>query len=564
MIGGRKGRVLRLLTPCVRASGGKIAAGLLCAGLASGVSLSIPWTIKLAIEDVFSARTLALPTFAAGLLLLYVFRNIFVFVGRRSMLVAGENTALTLRGMLFQHLQTLSTGPQANRGPGESLSRVMGDVSQVEGFVETGLPKTANTILLVAGVLIIIFVKHPALAALSLAVVPLHLLLYIGFRNPIKSGNRRMRERQAGLASGLVESLMGGKVVAASTAETREQDRFLGRANGLLDSKLKLGSMHLWQKVLADVAVGLGTVGVWYYGGRMVMNSPMKTGEFMAFLGYVGMLYPLSLTLMTQMGHTLGTAASAERILDLLDTAPDVADDPQSPLLTSVRGEVTFEDVHFSYNGTAAGIRGLNAAIRPREVVAIVGPVGSGKSTLGYLLARFYDVTHGKIYLDGVELGDLPLGQLRDEVGIAFQEPFLFSDTIANNIRYPAPEAGDWAVLSAAEAVGLAPLAESLPDGLNTMIGGDGVQLSLGQKRRIDMARMLIKDPRVLVLDSVFTEGDEEHRLEEEKVFRHISRDRTTFVVDPPAFILERATKVIHLRRSGAASVEDRLDEIDA
>jgi len=549
---------------CVRASGGKIAAGLLCAALASGVSLTIPWTIKLAIDNVFTAQTLALPTFAAGLLLLYVLRNAFVFVGRRSMLTAGENTALSLRGMLYQHIQALSVSQNADRSAGESLSRVMGDVSQVEGFIENGLPKTANTVLLVAGVLIIIFAKHPALAAVSLAVVPLHLLLYVGFRRPIKSGNRSIRERQAGLATGLVESLMGGKVVAASTAEAEERDRFFGRANRLLDSKLKLGSMRLWQKVLADVAVGLGTVGVWYYGGRMVMNSPMKTGEFMAFLGYVGMLYPLSLTLMTQMGHTLGTATSAERIMDLLDTAPDVVDSTDSPPLTSVKGEVAFENVHFSYGGTVNCIRDLNATIRPREVVAVVGPVGSGKSTLGYLLARFYDVTHGKIYLDGVELGDLPLGQVRDEVGIVFQEPFLFSDTIANNIRYSAPDTGDWAVASAAEAVGLASLTESLPDGLDTMIGGDGVQLSLGQKRRIDMARMLIKDPRVLVLDSVFTDGDDEHRFEEEKVFGHMSRDRTTFVVDPPAFILERATKVIRLYRGGAVSVEDLLNQSDS
>jgi len=290
----------------------------------------------------------------------------------------------------------------------------------------------------------------------------------------------------------------------------------------------------------------------------------MKTGEFMAFLGYVGMLYPLSLTLMTQMGHTLGTATSAERIMDLLDTAPDVVDSTDSPPLTSVKGEVAFENVHFSYGGTVNCIRDLNATIRPREVVAVVGPVGSGKSTLGYLLARFYDVTHGKIYLDGVELGDLPLGQVRDEVGIVFQEPFLFSDTIANNIRYSAPDTGDWAVAAAAEAVGLASLTESLPDGLDTMIGGDGVQLSLGQKRRVDMARMLIKDPRVLVLDSVFTDGDDEHRLEEEKVFGHMSRDRTPFVVDPPAFILERATKVIRLYRGGAVSVEDLLNQSDS
>jgi len=554
------GRAFKLLSPCIRASSPKIAAGLACACLASGVTLAIPWTIKLAIDDVFSARTIALSTFVAALLVAYVLRNAFVLAGRRIMLSAGEKTALFVRRLFFQHLQTLSTGGQSGHSPGQALSRVTGDVSQIEGFIETGIPKTICTLLLAAGALIIIFACKPMLAAVAMAVLPLHLLIYIGFKRRIKSGNRRMRERQSGLSSGIVESLLGGRAMAASTAEDQDRQKFFDRANDLLDSKLKLGSMRLWQKVLADVVVGVGTIGVWYYGGRMVINQAMKPGEFSAFLGYLGMLYPLSLTLMAQMSHTLGTVTSAERIMDLLETDPEVAESSDTTPLTSVRGEITFDDAAFSYNKTSAGIRNLNARIKPGEVVAVTGPVGTGKSTLGYLLARFYDVTEGAIHLDGVELGQLPLRQVRGAVGMVFQEPFLFSDTIANNIGYSKPDAEHQDISSAAETVGLGPMLQDLPDGLQTVIGEGGIQLSLGQKRRIDMARALLKNPPVMVLDSVFTEGGTDHQLEEEKIFTQISHGRTTFVINPPSFILERAAKVIRLHRNGSAEVENRSD----
>jgi len=554
------GRALKLLSPCIRASSAKIVAGLTCACIASAVTLSIPWTIKLAIDDVFSARTIALSTFVAALLVAYVLRNAFVFAGRRIMLSAGEKTSLFVRRLVFQHLQSLSTSKQSGHSPGQALSRVTGDVSQIEGFIETGIPKTICTLLIAAGALVIIFVCNPMLAAVSLAVLPLHLIIYIGFKRRIKSGNRRMREDQSGLSSVVVESLLGGKAMAASTAEDQDRQKFFDRANDLLDSKLKLGSMRLWQKAIADVVVGLGTVAVWYYGGRMVIKQSMQPGEFTAFLGYLGMLYPLSLTLMAQMSHTLGTITSAERIMDLLETDPEVSETSDTTPLTSVRGEITFDDATFSYNNTSAGIRHLNARIMPGEVVAITGPVGTGKSTLGYLLARFYDLTQGTIHLDGVELGQLPLQQVRGAVGIVFQEPFLFSDTIANNIRYSKPDAGHKDVSSAAEAVGLGPMLQDLPDGLETAIGEGGIQLSLGEKRRIDMARALLKDPPVMVLDSVFAEGDTDHQLEEEKVFAQISRGRTTFVINPPSFILQRAAKVIRLHRNGSAEVVNRSD----
>ena len=560
MNGGSSGRAKKLLAPCVRASKGRIAIGLTCAMLASAVNLSIPWTLKLAIDDVFCAKTIALSTLVAGLLLAYVFKNVFVLIGRSSMLAAGENTAFMVRRLLFFHVQSLSINSQAGK-QGESLSRLTGDVSQVEGFVETGIPKTFNTVLMLTGALVIIFLKNPTLAAISLGVLPLHLMLYIAFRKPIKSGNRRMRESQADLSSGIVETVLGARAMAASTAEDRERDRFFDRASNVLNSKLKLGSMRLWQKALAELALGLGTVGVWYYGGRMVIDGPMEKGEFLAFLGYVAMLYPLSLTLMTQMGHTLGAVTSAERIMDLVEAAPDLADSPEAVALPKVTGRITFEDVGFSHNGTSAGIRGLSTAVEPGEVVAVTGPVGVGKSTLGLLLARFYDVDRGRISLDNVDLRMLPLQQLRSEIGIVFQEPFVFSDTIANNIRYSRPEANDLDVTSAADAAGLSPLVETLPDGLDAMIGEDGIQLSLGQKRRINMARALIKNPRVMVLDSGFTEGDAEHQFEETRAFARVSRDRTTFVINPPSFILDRATKVIRLRRNGMIEVEERASE---
>jgi len=558
------GRAMGLLIPCLRASAGKIVAGLVFACLAAGTSLCIPYTIKLAVDDVFTKRTIAPAAFAAGLLLLYMLRNVFLLAGRRIMLGVGERTALMARRLTFEHLQTLSTQTASGRTPGESLSRVTGDVTQLEGFVETGLPKVFTTLLLVIGVLAVIFAMNPTLAAMSLAVMPLHMVLYIAMKKRIKAGNRHMREGESGLASGLVEALLGARAMAASTAEDTERRRFYDQANALLDSRLRLGSLHLWQKVFADIIVAIGTAGIYFHGGRLVTTGAMQSGEFFAFVGYLGMLYPLSLTLMTQTSHTLGTMASAERIMELLEKKPDITDSPDATPLPEGAGRVAFDRVGFSFGQTSAGIRGLSVAIAPGEVVAIRGPVGSGKSTLGGLLARFYDATEGTISLDDLPLADLPLAQLRRAVGIAFQEPFIFSGTIADNIRYSDPDAADWQVAETADAVGLTPMLAGLPDGLDTVVGEGGMQLSLGQKRRIDLARAVIKNPRVLVLDSLFVDGDDSHRFEEGRVFAQISRRRTTFVIDPPPYIAERASKIINLHRDGTAAVEDRTGGFDA
>ena len=559
MTGNNSGRALKLVLPCLRASAGKIALGLLCAALVSAVKLSIPWTIKLAIDDVFPSKNMTwLALLLAGLSAAFLLKNTFIVLGRRVMLKTGETTALTIRRLLFSHLQSLSVGYHKSHKTGESLSRLTGDASALESFVEIGVPKTTTTFMMLVGVLAIIFITDPILAVVSLIVLPMHLVIYLGFKRPIKSGNRNMRENESGMSSGLVETLLGAEAMTASAAEDFERGRFFQRANALLTSRLKLGSMQLWQKVLADVAVGIGTVGVFYYGGRQIMTGRMTLGEFTAFLGYLAMLYPLSLTLMTQMSHTLGAMSSAERLLDILETQPDVKDRPDAAPLPTVVGGITFENVNFAYDDRSRGIRSLNLRVDAGDVVAVVGPEGTGKSTLAYLLARFYDVTGGKIYLDGVELDRLPLRQLRSETGIAFQEPFVFSGTLADNIRYSKPDATEGEVFAAADSVGLTPMLESLPRGIQTPIGENGIQLSLGQKHRIDMARALIKNPRILVLDSVFTDGDADHRWEEERVFRRISDGRTTFVINPPSFIAEHANKVVRLNRNGSTEVENR------
>ena len=549
------------MTPCLRAAAGKIAIGLLCAGMMSAVKLSIPWTIKLAIDDVFpSGNTSLLMALLGGLALAFVLKNTFIVIGRRVMLQAGETTALSVRRLLFSHLQSLSVGYHKSHKPGESLSRVTGDVAALESFVEVGVPKTANTVLMMLGVLAIIFITNPVLAAVSLIVLPMHLLLYASFKQPIKAGNRSMRENESGISSGLVESLLGVEAMTASAAEDHERQRFYDRANNLLAARLRLGSLQLWQKVLADVAVGIGTIGVFYYGGRQIMATKMTIGEFTAFLSYMGMLYPLSLTLMTQMGHTLGAMSSAERVMDVLETEPDVKEAPDAAPLSQVNGSIAFDNVSFSYGERSHGLLALNFSADAGDVIAVIGPEGTGKSTLAYLLARFYDVRNGAIYLDGMPLDRLPLRQLRSEVGIAFQEPFLFSGSLADNIRYSKPDASAAEVMASAEAVGLGTLIERLPDGIDTMIGENGIQLSLGQKHRIDMARALIKNPRILVLDSVLPDVAGEDEWEQEKIFRRISEGRTTFVINPPAYVLDRADKVVRLQRSGQAEVEERMN----
>jgi ATP-binding cassette subfamily B protein len=221
-------------------------------------------------------------------------------------------------------------------------------------------------------------------------------------------------------------------------------------------------------------------------------------------------------------------------------------------------GAVVFDNVAFSYDGQTSGFRDLTLEVNSGDVVAVTGPVGSGKSTIAYLLARFYDVQSGTIYFDGVELNRLSLQSLRKIVGIAFQEPFLFSGTIADNVRYSRPDAERVHVMNAIDTVGLSSYVAALPNGIDTRIGDSGIQLSLGQKRRIDLARAIIKDPRLLILDSVFAEGDADHQREEIEIFERIARRRTTFVINPPSYLAERADKTVRLHRSGMVSVEER------
>jgi ATP-binding cassette subfamily B protein len=426
----------------------------------------------------------------------------------------------------------------------------------VQQLVMMGLRILTRFPLMMVGSIILMVVTSPQLAAIMLVVLPATLFLIYLFATKTQPLFMKVQIRLDRLNTVLQENLAGVRVVKAFVRADYEALRF-DQANGALtEQALQVARFMTVVMPSMRVFLNLGTVAVVWIGGVGVIGGRITVGQIMAFVNYLASaMMPLTM-LGTMVGVISAAAASAQRLAELLDVQPDIQNRPAARTLTDVAGRVAFEDVSFGYdgNGSEPVLQHVNLLAEPGQNVAILGATGSGKSSLVNLIPRFYDVTGGRVTVDGVDVRDLTMESLRAQIGMAMQETVLFRGTIRENIRYGRPEASDQEVIAAAKAAQAHDFVMSLPGGYDTDVGQRGVTLSGGQKQRIAIARALLVRPHVLILDDSTSAVDVETEIKIETALRELMKGRTSFVIAQRVSTVLNADKIVVLDQGRIAA----------
>ncbi|TVQ33579.1 MAG: ATP-binding cassette domain-containing protein [Phycisphaeraceae bacterium] len=547
-IGGQFGRLLR---PFSWRLG--VVVGLL--SLLAMANMALPLAIKILIDDVFPSVSgggawgllwFMLPALAV----IYVCRNLLFYSGRMMSVRIAEDMCFRLRGSLFEHLQQLSLNFYRNNQAGKLGARVMDDTFKLQTFIQEKLPTLLLNVLMLHILVIILYSVNWRLALVSTIVLPLHLATYRFFKGSIKQSHSQAQDSYATAYGSLIERILGMEVVKGFAAERRESAEFDKAISDSRRSQIRTQRFQFGQKVTADLLIGAGTVLLLGVGAWQVKQGAMTAGSFFMFFGYVMMLYPTVLEVLSGASHLARATGSVERIFEVFDLRPTdvgVHDELEPDDGDPIRGSVVFEDVGFSYDGRLPALKGVSLRIEPGEHVAVVGPSGSGKSTLASLLPRFNVATEGRVLIDGEDVRTLPLRRLRTAIGIVFQRVFLFNASIYENLLYARPDASFDEIVEVCRVTGAHEFIERLPNGYHTSPDQLGGELSRGEQQRITLARALLKRPRLLILDEATASLDGPSSRRIVRAILKMMKGRTVIMITHDSDLASLADRVVEL-----------------
>ncbi|MBI1800651.1 MAG: ABC transporter ATP-binding protein [Chloroflexi bacterium] len=519
-----------------------------CLFVTIGLNLLVPWLIKLVIDQGLSRGDRALMVNIGLLILgLALVRGVFGFGLRYLTEWLAQRVAYDLRNELYDKIQRISFAFHDKAHTGDLMSRATSDVEQVQRFIGNGLLDLTNIFVLLVASLIIMLSADVRLTLLTLTPIPVLVLVTIRFGMNQRVLSKRVQEQMGKLSTTLQENSTGVRVVKAFAREDHENAKFNAENREYLQRRLAV--VRSWAStfpfmnfiIAGSTAILLGL------GGQAVMRGEISVGTLVAFNSYIVML-ALPVQRLGFLVNMLSNAgASGERLYEILDEPSKVQEKPDALTLESVQGLVRFEDVTFAY-GERPVLRHVSFTARPNEVIALMGPTGSGKSTIIALIPRFYDVKQaGRVTVDGHDIRDVTLASLRRQIGIVLQETFLFSATIRANIAYGHRTAPLDDVIAAAQAARAHDFIMALPDGYETRIGERGVTLSGGQRQRLAIARALLLNPRILILDDSLSNVDTETEYLIQQALSTLMQGRTTFVIAQRLITLKSADQILVL-----------------
>jgi ABC-type multidrug transport system fused ATPase/permease subunit len=550
-------RLLGFLRPYRRG----VTVSLLLAAFAMGTGVLIPYLVGRTVNEIEQGGVdlwpLALAVAGAG------FFRLAFSVSRR--LVAGRvslGVEYDLRNRMYEHLHSLELAFFDRQQTGQLTSRSTVDLQSVRFFLGYGLifiVQSALTILIAAGVMLAV---DPVLAAVALA--PMPFVIWVSFRYGRRNrpATQEVQQRIAELTAEAEENISGVRVVKAFAQEERQLRRFGRAVARVFDQSMVSTRLRAFYAPFIGFLPQLGLAGVLFVGGRQAINGSLAIGDFVAFYGYVLMLT----SPMRMLGFALGMAqravASGARVFELLDRAPELTAPEGAPPLPAGDGRVELRGVTFGYEGEPV-LRDIDLTVEPGRTVALVGPTGSGKTTLVMLIPRLYDTDEGSVLVDGVDVRGVDPTSLRREVAVVSDDAFLFSATLGDNIAYARPEASDDEILAAARRAGLSELVDDLPEGLDTLVGERGLTLSGGQRQRVAIARALLAEPRILILDDATSSVDAttENRIKE--ALREVMEGRTTFVIAHRLSTIALADEVAVLENGRVAARGSHAQLVD-
>ena len=536
--------------------------------LETGTSLAQPWPLALILDYVLGTETIPLPVGGQALLVGIAVLLVIISTASRGVSALrryllsklGQETVFDMRDALYRKVHDLGLDYHGARRTGDTITRVTSDVKEVRSLLVDSIVEVGSSFLILIGMLFVMLWMSPSLTALALITVPFLFLAVRRYRLALIERMRVVRAKEGAIASVIQEAVTGIRAVKIFAREKDEVDRFRKESRDSLSASVDSSLIEAKFSILLGIVGGVGSALVLYFGARQVMAGTLSVGGLTVFISYLGLFLSPLWALSRQVNQIGKSLVSGERIIELLTAEPSVKDSPNARPAPALRGHVAFEDLHFTYDvDDDAGkedsevLRGMDFEVEAGSRVALVGVSGAGKTTVTSLLARLYDPQGGRVLVDGRDAKEYTLKSLRDQITFVPQEPMLFRASVAENIAYGKPGATMEEIEEAARLAGADGFIREMPEGYETVLSERGESLSGGQRQRVSIARAMLRDSPILVLDEPQTGLDAEAAEAVEENWRTLTEGRTTFVIAHELRLVNGVDKILVLKEGRVA-----------
>ncbi len=542
----RDKRHIKRLLAMIRPYWKRLAGAMALMVLVGASTSAMAYLVKPVMDKIFVARDQdLLMLLPLAIVILYAVKGGAAYGQAYLMQFVGQRIVTQYRIDLYAHLQRLSLSYYDRTPTGELMSRITNDVNQMQGAVSSVVTGVLKDLFTIVGLIAVIIFRDWFLAIFALGVFPLCVIPLVKFGRRLRKISHRSQETMSDVTVLLHETIAGARIVKGFCREDYETQRFTDEAFRLFRLRMKDISTRAMSSPIMEFLGGLGIAGILFYGGWQVIHGVSTPGTFFSFLTALILLYEPVKRLSGLNNDIQNGLAAAERVYRVLDEPVEIDEKPGAVELAPLEREIRYDKVSFSYRPDEPVLTGIDLTVPKGQVVALVGTSGGGKTTLVNLLPRFYEVSGGAITIDGTDIRAASLTSLRSQIAIVTQQIILFNDTIKNNIAYGLPGATDEQVAAAAQAAYATGFIQSLPQGMESMIGESGVLLSGGERQRLSIARALLADRPILILDEATSSLDTESELQVQKALENLMAGRTTFVIAHRLSTVQRADRIL-------------------
>lgn len=543
----------------------RLLSAMVCMLVVAGTTSLMAFMVKPALDDIFIEKKLStLTLLPAFVILLYIVKGVFAYGQSYLMSFVGEKIVANLRERLYAHIQRLSLSYFDRSSTGLLMSRIINDVNLIQGAVSsavTGILKDAFTIV---GLIAVIFYRDWQLALLAMLVLPVAVFPIVKFGRKLRKISTQSQKTMAEITIHLHETLSGNRIVKAFSTEDYEVMRFRQKVGAFFQLTMKDVSIKSMSSPIMEFLGGIGIASIMWYGGYNVIKGSSTPGTFFSFLTALLMLYE-PIKHLSGVNNTIQQGmAAAVRVFEVIDVNAEIEDQPGAKDLPPIRKDIVFAKVSFGY-GNDWILRDINLEVRAGEIVAVVGSSGGGKTTLVNLIPRFYEATEGEIRIDGWSIKEVTQSSLRRQIGIVTQQTILFNDSVRNNIAYGSPDKTEEDIIKAAQAAYAYDFIQKMPEKMDTLIGEQGVRLSGGERQRLSIARALLKDAPILILDEATSSLDSDSEAEVQRALENLMKGRTTFIIAHRFSTIRNVDRILVLSQGRIVEEgnHDRLMELD-